>query len=222
MSIRQFFIFPMFENRLPLDLSMELNAENKQFERNPDMFEILNEKDCAEITEKVDPNTNIVLCTPTEEEILKRNTNGSLSIITTNNINLSTMKSLINSLLSFPFTPKLKILVPSGINLNFKEPISSPYHNTFYKKINIESRSWAESDCEIPEYMIYNDLSFTIYFDLDQLKKHQKVVTLLKDTPLLNLEFLPIYYVGSTKFPNISKTTWIRSKEVYDKFEEIF
>lgn len=213
----------MFENRLPLDLSMELNAENKQFERTPDMFEILNEKDCAEINQKTDPTSNIILCTPTDEEILKRNVNGSLSVVTTNGINLSAMRLLINSLVSFPFKPNLKILIPSGINLDFKEPVSSPYHNTVYKNINIEPRLWVENDSnEIPEYMIYNDLSFTIYFDLDQLKKHQKIVSLLKDTPLINLEFSPIYYIGSTKFPNISKTVWIRSKEVYDKFEEIF
>ena len=218
--MHEFLDFPMFPNRLPLELAMAVNIKEPEIKRIPNMFNVLDEIESAEISELIDPTTNIVLVTPSDDKSIKRTIDGSLSIVAVNGINLSSCKTLINSLSVLPIVPRLKVIVPRGIRLDFETPVTSSYYNKIYKYIKIEQR--ANDENETPEYMIYHDLSFTIHIDLAQLKIVNKVINIKPDTELIDLKFSPVYYIGSPNFPNIEQTVLIKNTEVFSKLEEIF
>ena len=193
-----------------------------EFEREPNMFHMLKEKEAIEFSKQT-TNTanNIIICTPSEEAVIKRTIDGSLSLINVMDINLSGVKTLISGLSVVSFMPKVKVLVPRGLKVSFNNPLKTPYHNKLYTHVDVVQRE-VDVDDRIPEYLIYQGLRFEIYIDVDQLKKYNKTIVIKKGTEMVDLEFRPIYYIGATNFPNIDGTWLLQNTELYNTFDTMF
>ena len=139
-------------------------------------------------------------------------------------MNLSNLRVLINGVIVLPFIPSLKFSVPVGIKLKFKCPLATSYHNRIYKSVDVIQKGIIDSDDEynIPEFLIYQDLKFSIDLNLETLKKQNKTIVLRKGTEVVDLEFAPTYFVGSPIFPSIECVYYVKNTEVFKNFNELF
>ena len=72
---------------------------------------------------------------------MKRNTNGSVSIITEEDINLSGTSLINNVYSSLNFICKLKISTPCGLALNFERPLNQSFVNVIYPEFSMNSNN---------------------------------------------------------------------------------
>lgn len=212
--------WPRFGPRDPI-LAMEYYKQPIQFSNHVEenMFEII-EKDNTQDIQKIDPSTNIIMCTRDDSDIIKMNPDGTLSVITELPINLSGNRLLINSFSVLNFNPYIKISCPRGIKLDFGPPFETTYINTVYPSIDM--KMICEEGEEIPSYLRYDKINFTMYVDMDQIKRTVGVIVIKAKSRLVNFSFTPIYYIGCHTFPNIDKVYWIKSTEIFDGFDSTF
>lgn len=213
---------PIFDERLPIELALLINIEEPDYSiKEENMFETLDERDdLSDIKNIIDPSKNIIISTPLNQNIIKRNTIGTISILNHTDINLGNGKLLTNNMAILEFIPKIKIITPKGIYLKFESPPLSQYHLKSYNNYQIIDRH--EED-EIPSYLIYQNFNILQYIDLDQFKKINNKTLLLKQyTELLECIFYPIYFAGSHTFPNIETFYWIKNDEIYNTLDDIY
>jgi len=214
-----------FSNRLPFEWALKINSIQKTITKDDHMFITVEPKEVTNLLDGIDTSENIIINTPENHLCLRRNINGSMSIITPEDIGLSGKKILTNNLVVLEFRPKLKIVAPKGIDIEFCCPIDSIYTNKIYPQLNIRHSHGSKEEVSvstIPDYLSYQDFIFTIYIDLDQLKKVNPVINIKAGTSIVDLKFRPIYHIGSHAFPNIDKVYWVKSTEIFQTFSGIY
>lgn len=163
---------------------------------------------------------NIIISLPEKQNNIIREKDGSIIIKSTSDLELSGARVLFNSILVKEIRMHFKMSVPKGLRLQYGIPFDSSYINNFYIESTVQKRS--NDDDGIPEYLTYQNFTVTFHIDLNQLKKVNKTAYIKKGTPLLNIAFMPIYYVGSMTFPNIQNTYLINNDEVFKTFDQVF
>lgn len=210
--------WPLLIERYTPNLAIELNKQEKIYKESVDMFEVIN-KD-QKVEELNIPSTNNIIISTPEDTNIKRNVDGTFSILLNSDINVTGSRLLINSLAVLELTFKLNISVPKGIILNFDSPLGSMYHNRIYSYYNLIERKNQETN--LPQNIIYHNFKFIVYLDLDQFKRINNIMLLKKNTDIIRMYFTPIYFIGSTEFPNIDYTYWVQHNEIYRTFADMF
>lgn len=210
------------EHKLNPFIEMNLNQKfikNKEFE--PNMFEILKSEESVELVQqKIDPLTNIIVCTSENGEKITRKPEGSLSFLSNRTIDLTNTKFINQVFAVVNYVPEIKVSIPKGIKLGIEEPEESSFHNKIYtdpKKIHKR-----ENEESVPGHIIYNKFYLTLYLDLYKLRQKTSTLTFHTGNPLFEMSFYPIYHVGSHEFALLDNIYWIENDEIFKNFNDIF
>jgi hypothetical protein len=200
------------------------NKKVKQYRYFDDMYNIIEKDFYPEIIDQLNTDNNIIIITPNQYNFIKRNIFGKLDILASTDIDLSSCKSIdsgsgMNKVINY--IPKIKIIVPKGVNVDFNSPYQNNYTNKIYTKIDIENRH--NFKCEISDFLIYKKIFIDLYIDLHQMKRSSPLLKVKFGEPLFTISFSPIYYVGSSDdIDIIEEIYWIKNDELFNMCEDIF
>ena len=211
-------LWPNLVERYPIELALKVLTCNNKYKTEEDMFVNLDEELAAEEINRIDPLSNIIISTQTDQRIIRRNMDGSISIKTDMDINISGSR-IVNNLAVIEFYPQIKFSIPRGILPVFKAPRASSYHNHIYEYMTLIEKK--NTDDEIPNFILFQDVRFTVYSDLDQLKRSCGTLFLKKGTDMVSVYFQPVYYVGNHIFPNLDRIYWLKNSEILKTFDEV-
>lgn len=205
-----------------LDLALAINQRefpiiNKK--RRSDMYHIIEDTYTPELIDILDITSSIIIAAPNEYNNIKRDEFGNLNITTDRKIDVSNLQ-IINENAVLYFFPKIKVLYPKGLSLDFKIPYDTNFIWNFYHDHQIVHRH--STDDTIPDYHIFTKLSFAVYIDIKRLKKMKNVLTVNKGTSIVSMSFSPKYYVGDPEFANISNVYLIRNNEFVKNLDDMY
>ena len=210
------------QNRFDYRLSLEINKKDFPVIKHKkgdymDTFNIIEDSFMPEMVNTMfNVNEDIIIACPNGYRYLKRNKLGGIDILTDKKLDVSNCQ-MVNDCGILNFRPKVKILVPKGIDLKFESPINSNYHFHLYNDSEITARYSINK--VIPDYYLYTNLNFSIYVDLKRLRKVKKVMTIDFGEPIITMSFYPKYFIGSSEFIEIRNVYWVRNDEFIKNFE---
>ena len=209
-----------FTNSYKLDLFInqrEFPIINKRKKIN--MYHKIKESFTPEMVDVFNVNSNIIIAGTEKNNNIQRDEFGNLNINSDRKVDISNCQ-VINEYAVFYFFPKIKILFPKGINLNFEIPHDVNYIWKHYQDHTILHRH--SIDDIIPDYHIYKQLIFILYIDIKRLKKVKNVLTINKGQSLISMNFTPKYIIGSPEFTNIDNVYFIQNNEFVQNLDDIY
>ena len=212
-----FTLLPCMIDRIDPLLYMEVMRKCKEYKFEDDN---MIHTDTFDDIANLELSENIVISTPSKACNIVREKDGSLNVKVPNDLELSGSRVLVNGVLIQAVRIHMKFAIPKGIKLVYNTPFDGSYINNFYIESNVEKR--ASDDEGVPEYLTYQNFDITLHIDLNQLKKVNKTAYIKKGSNILNIAFVPIYYVGAMTFPNIQNTYIIKNDEIFKTFDEVF
>ncbi len=176
-----------------------------------------------DIISEIDMSKNIIICTPSNNNIINENIDGSISICNTHKHNLTAQIIEQNNYVHLQIHPKIKMSIPKGIIPEFVEPIDKPYIFKVYKKIdcyqNYETENEFNLSSSTPNYLSWQNFNLDVVIDAKKLIKTKKILELSEREKILTFYFKYIYFPGSTqKIPEILNTYYIQHNELYNQF----
>ena len=200
---------------------MDVNKSYRQYRKFKDMYYIIEKEFYPELINEIDIARSIVIVTPNNYNFIRRNEFGKLDVLASKIINLSNCASINDFFIKqVNCLPKIKVLVPKGIELSIDRPDNN-YTNIIYPKFEYESRQHHKSN--IVDYLIYKRMELDIYIDTKQFKKTNPLYQIKFDQALFTMVFRPICYVGNVDpSPSINEIYWIKNDELYKTFEDTF
>jgi hypothetical protein len=185
------------------------------------MYHIIENEFYPEIINEINPSKNIIILTPNQYNFIKRNDFGKLDILSTVDVELSSCRSIGDGMTKIiNVIPKIKLIVPKGIEVTFTSSINNNYTEKIYCKNNIESRKYYKS--EINDFLIYTRLDLDLYIDLHQMKRYKPMLKIDFGQPLFSIGFNPIYYVGNPIIEEIEAIYWLKNDNLMDQCEDLF
>ena len=183
------------------------------------------------IVDKIEPNSfhemdrssNIIFCIPPIDKCLEESQNPDImSIKLTQDMNLSLGANISHSIMSIEYKPRIKILLPTGLKMNIVEPSSGNLTNIF-DKIYCEYDTffgYKDRENENLIYTIYENLNFTLYIDVIQMRKKMAPLILNKGETIADIFFS--WYI-QTKYPtpSIENIYLIKDLYIYQEFTKI-
>lgn len=184
-----------------------------------DCFRIINKSNfIPEIVDEIDPMKDIIISIPGRKFFLKRTINGTLNFITVKDIMLDSTISFSKNISRTDVFEKLCISTPLGIKTIFTEPLKVPYYfktKTFYEteKVIVDEKL---------NSLILHKFMISMYLDLFKLRECENVIKIPKNTPVLEISFLPHYFIGNPEVKKIRRTYLIESEEICENFINTF
>lgn len=173
---------------------------------------------------KIDKTKNIILCTPpSDKNIIETKTPDIFSILLTQDINLSLGEQITPNIIAMEYSPRLKILVPSGIKLNIITDTESNKTGSIFSKIYCNYDIYHAYESEINtelKYKIYNNISFTLYIDVIQMRKKINSLLISKGEPIIDLYF-SWYIQTQREIPMIENIYLIKDLYIFQEFAKV-
>jgi len=172
---------------------------------------------------KIDKTKNIILCTPpSDKNIIETKTPDIFSILLTQDINLSLGEQITPNIIAMEYSPRLRILVPSGIKLNIIDTESNKtgsIFNKIYCNYDVYYAYESETDTEL-KYKVYNNIKFVLYIDVIQMRKKINSLLISKGEPIADLYFS--WYIQTQKeVPMIENIYLIKDLYVFQEFAKV-
>ena len=210
----------MFNTGYDYENNVDINKTYRQYRRFKDMYYIIEKEFYPELINEIDLGHSIIISSPNQYNFIRRNRFGKLDVLASQDINLSTCASVNEYLKKFNCVPKIKVMVPKGIELNIENP-NNNYTNTIYSNFNTEFRKHHKSN--INDRLIYDRMEFDIYVDVKQFLKTNPTYLIKFDIALFTMSFNPMCYVGSVDHVNeVNDIYWIKNDELFRTFEDTF
>lgn len=222
MSIINSFLHQFIHYSNDYKLLLEYYKEEfpKTKERGEDMFHNLEDSFTPEMVQTFNIDTSIILAAPNKYNYVKRNTFGGIDLLADKKLDVSNCPIVNNDHAILTFIPKIKLLYPKGVKLDFEFPVDDSYSARMYHSHSIYHKY--TTDENIPDYHIYNKLYFTVHVDLKRIKKVKNVLTLGLGTPIVSMYFSPKYFIGEPQFASIENVYFIKNDEFVKTFDQIF
>lgn len=215
------FKLPLFNPGYNFETGEDLNKRNREYRELEDMYHIIENDFYPEIISEIDTSKNIIIITPNEYNFIKRNEFGKLDILATTDIELSSCRAIKDGMIKIiNFIPKIKLIVPKGIEVTFTSPVENNYTEKIYCKNDIETRKHYKS--RINDFLIYTRLDLDLYIDLHQMKRYKPILKIDFGQPLFSIGFNPIYYIGHPKVEKIEDIYWLKNDNLMQQCEDIF
>ena len=211
----------MFNTGYDYENDLDVNKFYRKYRRFKDMYYIIEKEFYPELINEIDLARSIVIVSPNQYNFIRRNRFGKLDVLASQNINLSNCASVNEYFLKkVNCIPKIKVLVPKGIELSIEKP-NNNYTNIIYPNFDTEFRKHHKSN--INDYLLYSRMEFDIYIDTKQFLKTNPSHQIRFDVALFTMSFRPMCYVGSVDQVNqIDDIYWIKNDELFKTFEDTF
>jgi len=209
-----------FTNSYELDLLVnqkEFPIINKK--KGEDMYHKIKESFHPEMVDEFNVQSNIIIAGPENYNNIKRDEFGDLRINIDKKTDISNCK-IINNHAVLYFFPKIKILFPKGVNVNFNIPNDINYVWKCYGNHTILHRH--STDAVIPDYHIYKQLVFIMYIDINQMKQSKNILTINNNTSLISMNFTPKYFIGAPEFTHIDNVYFVQNDEFVQNLDDIY
>ena len=216
------------ERFLPTSLLLEINRYKRITSTGKvNMLNVL--KDKEQITgaiEHINVEKNIVICSKSNENVIRQNFDGTLNLYLNRDENLSIGKSAISGSMSvFDLYPQIKMSIPQGIRIDIVPPI---FRSCFFDKIYTDCKIFHDKDAplrpdmgfpELPSHFIMQDFIITFYIDVVRLREINKTFLLKKGQPLADIVFTELMHYQNTNFTEVYL---IQDTEIYETFIDVF
>jgi hypothetical protein len=175
-----------------------------------------------EFLQKIDRKNNIILCVPpTDHCVLESNQPDILSVILTQELNLSNAETISQNVVSINYKPRLKLSVPAGIKMNMIETESGNLVGIFDKIYkSMDEYVNLLNDKITPSHTIYENLALTLYIDVIQLRKKLSSIYIKKNQSILDIYF-SWYIQTNIPTPNIENVYLIKDLYIFQEFRNI-
>lgn len=179
-----------------------------------------------ELLQKIDRSNNIIICVPpTDHCILESKLPDILSIILTQDLNLSNATTISQNIVAIDYRPRFKMSVPSGINVTLKETnfgeltnIIDKIHKTvdlFYCR-----KEKSNNITTFPDYVIHENMIMTLYIDVIQMRKTINNIYLKKNQSIADI-FFTWYIQTQVPLPIIENIYLIKDLYIFQEFRNI-
>lgn len=172
-----------------------------------------------DIVDEIDPTSDIIIAIPNKKFFLKRTITGNLNFICVNDLDLTSTTSFSKNISRKDLYDKLFISTPVGIKIQFSEPQKIPYF--FKTNVFFETEKVLDENENLSSVIYYNFI-ISLYLDLYKLREYENVIKIPKKTPILEISFIPHYFIGRTESVKIRKTHLIESEEICENFIKTF
>lgn len=171
---------------------------------------------------KIDKKNNIIICTPPVDKCIQEfETPDLLSITLTQDMNLSLGSNISANVISMEYKPRIKIQMPTGLRMNIVEPENGDLVNIFDKVYcNYNTFFGYDQDNKELIYKTFENLVFTLYIDVIQMRKKMAPLILSKGSPIADIYFT--WYI-QTKYavPSIENIYLIKDLYIYQEFNKV-
>jgi len=177
---------------------------------------------------KIDLSKDVVFVSPENQNILRWNSDGRISVVSTDNLNVSMLKQT-----SYPNTREIKRRInikmsfPSGLYPLFQTPKNNSYmrvcpYYTSYAGYKIdEMLDYREKNFQIltsdVSYFMLEDFYIKLIFDLMLIKDENPQQVMNDKNPLFEILITTVY--SARQFPVVGDVYYICNDYVYEDFK---
>lgn len=194
---------------------------------------LIDEENFPESLLSIDLSKDVVFCTPESQKILKFNEDGRISLISSDNLNIS-MLPHTNYADSREIKRRInmKFSVPTGITPLFKAPEQTSYISVYPKFKSYEGYKFSELEnsylsvkeknfsilSSLSDYHIYDDVYLKSVFNLVSIREENPLSVMNFDNPLCDILLLVNGYHNSINKP-FRNLVFIHNDYIYENFK---